>query len=322
MDKLVSMIMPVYNTGERLIPCLDSALAQTYKNIEIIIIDDGSEDEKTREILRKYAEENEQIRLFTVSNAGGSSARNKGLEKATGEYICWADSDDILAPDFVETLYQGMETGELSICGFKEVKGDVIINETTGSKQVVSAKDAMTMLLREDSFKGYVWNKMFRRDIIEKMKLRFDVNIDVWEDVLFDFTYMTMIQQVTYHPKPVYTYIYWEDSLSHAKNHVLGVKRSYSALEAELRMEEMLTGDGDQELRRQMSIRYVQSALAVIRNVGYQRAGTKDEYYRKSLMLLKKHKKTAMPYLSKKDKFLANICCVCPGLLLLLYRFR
>ena len=322
MGKLVTMVIPVYNTGERLRPCLEACLNQNYHNLQIVIVDDGSKDELTQKICREYAAKDKRIKLVRKENGGEGSARNRGIEEADGEYLFWVDSDDIVTKDFVNTLVDGMEKGyELSICGFKEVKGEETINETKGEARELTRAQAMEILMQEDGYKGYVWNKMFRMDIIKKYKIRCALDIPIWPDVLFGFTYMCHIEKIFYNPKQVYTYFFWEDSISHAKNHVLGVEKSFAAIRAEQQMEEMLTWDYE-NVKRQMSIRYVQNALAVIRNVGYQKAGTQDEYYKKSLLILKKHKKTAMPYLSKKEKILTNICCICPGVLLLLYRLR
>lgn len=322
MEKLVSVIIPIYNTGERLYPCLDSILAQTFKNLQIILINDGSTDNITKGICESYAQKDSRILFIDKENGGEGSARNRGLEESKGDYICFMDSDDYVVPEFIEKLYEQQEQGaELSICGFAELKGDVVINKTQGNIQVMNQAEAMESLLTETSFKGYVWNKMFRREIIEKYNLRFDVSIAVWEDVLFDFIYMSHINKIVFNPKPLYHYIYWEDSLSHNNNHILGLDKAFSAISAEREMEKYLPS-GYEGVKRQMTVRLVQNALGVIRNIGYLKAGKSTPYYQECLKIIKGNKKVANPYLSKKDKILISVCGICPGLLLKLYGLK
>lgn len=322
MEKLVSVIIPIYNTGERLYPCLDSILAQTYKKLQIILINDGSTDNITKGICESYEKKDNRILFIDKENGGEGSARNRGLEEAEGDYICFMDSDDYVVPEFIEKLYEQQEQGaELSICGFAELKGDVIINETHGDLQIMNQAEAMESLLTETSFKGYVWNKMFRREIVEQYHLRFDVSIAVWEDVLFDFIYMSHISKIVFNPQPLYHYIYWEDSLSHNNNHILGLDKAFSAIHAQRQMERYLPS-GYADVKRQMTVRLVQNALGVIRNIGYLKAGKKTPYYQECLKIIKENKKAAKPYLSKKDKILTMVCGICPGLLLKLYGLK
>lgn len=322
MEHLVSVIVPVYNTGERLYPCLDSLLVQTYKNLQILVINDGSTDKITKGICEKYAKKDKRIFFIDKENGGEGSARNRGLEEAEGEYICFVDSDDYVVPEFIESLYKMQKEGaELAICGFLELKNKQIINETKGQIQKMNQAEAMESLLTETSFKGYVWNKMFRTDIIRKYHIMFDVSIDVWEDVLFDFTYLSYIDKITYQPKPLYHYIYWEDSLSHNQNHVLGVEKSFSGVQAQKKMERFIKPEY-KGVKRQMGVRYIQNCLGVIRNIGYLKEGKDTPYYKECLAIIRKQKKECASYLPKKDKILTHICGICPDLLLWLYALK
>lgn len=328
MEKKVSVIVPIYNTGERLYPCLDSLLRQTHKNLEIILINDGSNDKITRSICEEYAERDKRIHLIHQENAGEGAARNKGLENASGTYICFMDSDDIAEDTFIESLYQQQQMGaELSICGFVEERHGIsggsvdIINVTKGEIKQMDSHQAKYLLLLETSFKGYVWNKMFRKDIIDTCQLRFDESIAVWEDVLFDFIYMCHISKVSYNPKPEYHYIYWEDSLSHKNNHVLSLDKAFSAIEAGRRIEECLENE-EEALRQQLKVRMIQNALGVIRNIGYLKAAKDTPYYQECLDIIKSLKKETKPFLSKKQRILTKLCGICPGILLKLYGLR
>lgn len=322
MNELISVMIPVYNAQDNIGKCLNSLLRQTYRNIQIVIVNDGSKD-SSKEICEEYAKKDSRIKLINQPNGGEGAARNTGLREADGEYLCFVDADDYVKEDFVEKLYniQKNNNSGLSICGFTELKGDTVINETHGEEQKMNQAQAMEMLLREDSFKGYVWNKMFRMDIIRENKLSFDVTLAVWTDVLFVFDYMQHIDSVIFNPEPEYYYIYVETSASHEKNHVLGVAKSYSAIRAKEQMidriPEAYTG-----VRRQICIRFVQSALAVLRNIGCMGESTQTKYYDNCLAVIKQYSGEIYTYLSKKEKHLVNLCRVCPQLLILLYHIK
>lgn len=104
-QSLISVIVPVYNVEKYLRPCVESILEQTYKNIEVILVNDGSTD-KSKAICLELAEKDKRISYYEKANSGLSDTRNVGLEKAKGEYIAFVDSDDLLAPNAVRTLYE------------------------------------------------------------------------------------------------------------------------------------------------------------------------------------------------------------------------
>ena len=106
---LISVIVPVYKVEKYLPACLDSLLAQTYQNFELLLVDDGSPD-KCWKILQQYAAQDARVCIFRKENGGVSSARNFGLEQARGEYICFVDSDDLVLPQYLEWLYDALCT--------------------------------------------------------------------------------------------------------------------------------------------------------------------------------------------------------------------
>src|SRR5690625_237459 len=115
--ELLSLIIPVYNVKEYLKECINSVLNQTYKNIEIIVINDGSTD-KSLEILERYSLENKNITVISQKNLGQSVARNRGVQQATGKYIYFLDADDYILPEALEHLVEKMEENELDLCRF------------------------------------------------------------------------------------------------------------------------------------------------------------------------------------------------------------
>jgi len=319
MDKLISVIVPVYNAENKISKCLESILVQTYSNIQIVLVNDGSKD-SSLQICKKYAKQDARIKLVDQVNGGEGAARNRGIAEAQGELICFVDADDYVNPDFVKNLYDLLKKNdsEMSICGFTELKGDLVLNETTGSTQIMSQKEAMENLLKDNSFKGYVWNKMFKIDIIRGNNIQFDTTLGVWEDVLFVFVYMKYVNKVVFSPIPMYFYIYMENSASHQHNYVLG----YGAIRAKNQIRDLIPQDYD-NVKRQLAIRYVQSAFAVIRNIGYKDGDKNSEYYKDSLKIIKKYgDKYILKYLSRKDRFCIYICKYCPSVLMWMYKIK
>ena len=108
MEKLISVVLPVYNVERYIIKCMNSVLSQTYKNIEIILVDDGSQD-RCPEICERYAKKDKRVKVIHKENGGLSDARNAGIKVANGEYITFIDSDDYVDNDYVEFLYNTIE---------------------------------------------------------------------------------------------------------------------------------------------------------------------------------------------------------------------
>ena len=121
---LISVIVPVYKVEKYLPACLDSLLAQTYQNFELLLVDDGSPD-KCWEILQQYAAQDARVCIFRKENGGVSSARNFGLEQARGEYICFVDSDDLVLPQYLEWLYDALCScgTRIAMCRYRGVPG-------------------------------------------------------------------------------------------------------------------------------------------------------------------------------------------------------
>ena len=125
-EKLVSVIIPAYNIEDYIGRCLDSIISQTYKNLEIIVVDDGSRD-YTGEILDNYAKKDRRIKVIHKENGGVSSARNKGIEAAEGDYIGFIDGDDLIEPGMYKTLVDLLEeeNADIAHCGYQMVFPDL-----------------------------------------------------------------------------------------------------------------------------------------------------------------------------------------------------
>lgn len=183
--KKVSMIIPVYNGAAYVNRCMESLLAQTYPNMEILLIDDGSTDESGR-ICDDFADKYSQVKVYHVENAGVSAARNKGIEECGGEYVGFVDVDDYLLKDMVEHL-AGMleETGsDVAGCGFFEFRGKAEEGADAFQEEeieILSGREFMEKgILRSDT---RCWSKLYRKSAIGK--LRFAEGLTIGEDMLF-----------------------------------------------------------------------------------------------------------------------------------------
>ncbi len=207
MDKLLSIIVPVYKVEKYLKRCLDSILAQTYKNIEVILIDDGSPD-NSGAICDEYALKDNRIRVFHIDNNGVSSARNFGLKKAKGEYIGFVDSDDYIAPEMYEVLVKNLEenNADISICGFSQEdvngkfyrywKEDITIN--------LSTDEQIECLLENRYYRCSIWDRIFKKEVLNNVS--FPKDIKIYEDMLFDYEAIKNSEKAVYTSTPYYFY--------------------------------------------------------------------------------------------------------------------
>ncbi len=322
MNDLITVMIPAYNAQKYIGRCIESLIEQTYKDIEILIVNDGSKD-STKSICEEFSQKDARVRLVNQENGGEGAARNTGLRDARGKYLTFVDADDYVKEDFIERLHTNLVNNEagLAICGFTELREDTVLNETSGDITIMNQEEGMEMLLREDSFKGYVWNKIFDLDIIRQNKLSFDVSLAVWTDVLFVFQYMRHIDKIVFDPTPEYYYIYLETSVSHGGgNNVIAVEKSYSAIRAKEQMVDYIP-DTYVNVKRQIAVRFVQSSLAVIRNIGYSKnQGQYNNFKEKSIEYIKKYYNTAKKYLSRKEKILSRLAICFPFLLIRMYK--
>lgn len=177
MDELISVIVPVYNVEKYVEQCLQSIIAQTYKNIEIVVIDDGSTD-SSGEICDRLAKEDSRIAVYHKSNGGVSAARNDGVEKSSGDYIAFVDSDDIIAPTYLEYLYRLLtdNDADISCCGLKQIGDHDLssLGQCENAVTVCSGKEACKTMLSgvigKDLQLSSAGVKLYKRRIVEQYK--------------------------------------------------------------------------------------------------------------------------------------------------------
>lgn len=184
--KTVSVIIPIYNLEDKLNRCLESVVQQSYKELQIILIDDGSSD-ASGQICRKYAERDKRILYIKKSNGGVSSARNCGLEHAMGEYIMFVDGDDSISAKYVETYVQQAidRQADVVIGGLTMFDADSICKKVP--RVGIYDRKAFLSVVCDDGTEiyGYACNKLFRRSLLENSKIRFNETMHSQEDLAF-----------------------------------------------------------------------------------------------------------------------------------------
>lgn len=213
----VSVIVPVYNVEKLLQRCIDSILAQTFTDFELLLIDDGSKD-KSGEICDEYAAKDSRIRVFHKQNGGVSTARNIGIDKAQGEWIYFVDSDDIVLPSALGTFCSLIYSdSELVMAGFYTSDENNTVREQR--KMVRQCELSVIQALKEMyaptdfCYQGYLWCKLFKRKVILQNNLRFEETISFNEDRLFIVEYLChCLAPISYTTNAVYNYILRTDS--------------------------------------------------------------------------------------------------------------
>ena len=212
MENKISIIVPIYNAEKTINRCVDSLIGQTYKNIEIILVNDGSKDNSLLKC-RQYESVDSRIKVIDKVNGGVSSARNAGLDIAKGDFIMFCDSDDWVEPDWCEQLLTNYKDGCLVMCGYY-----YRTNSDETKKIVCEAKEYHKTDFFKFSHNGVFapWSKIYSTDIIKKYHIRFQQGISLGEDKLFVWRYYTHIDNgILFVDEPLYNYFCAnEESLS------------------------------------------------------------------------------------------------------------
>lgn len=208
---MISVIVPIYKVEPYLQQCVDSILNQTYRDLEVLLIDDGLPD-KCGEICDEYERKDKRVRVFHTENRGLSAARNLGLKEARGEYIGFVDSDDWIELDMYEMLLRRMQKvgADISICGFwRETNKHIIM--TTKLKETVYKGDESLLALVEGKIQNCVWNNLYRRVTLEKIS--FPKGKD-YEDIACIHKVIHETSQIAIFATPKYHYRIRDNSIT------------------------------------------------------------------------------------------------------------
>lgn len=216
-NNLVSIIIPVYNAETSLDKCITSILHQTYKEIEVLLINDGSTDNSAI-MCEQYATKDRRIHVIHQHNAGPSAARNTGIQAAMGTYIQFIDADDYIEPDMTKRLVKAMnQYVQLAICGNR------LIKNTNGKVQTINNIPAVSGVypliefmksfgtLYHNNLMHSPCNKLYRTDLIKKFNLYFMEDVRMGEDLLFNLEYLNVCTHISIMKDPLYNYVIYNN---------------------------------------------------------------------------------------------------------------
>lgn len=322
MDKKVSIIIPVYNVSEYIDECIKSAHNQSYANIEIILVDDGSPDDSGRKC-DEWAEKDSRIMVIHKENGGLSSARNAALDIATGDYICFLDGDDYIENNLVEKMVHYMDKGYdmVGFCYYALYSDGVIKAvpyKKSGHFDIYDDKQKFDFLLRDLVTGKIGWEactRFFKRDIIDKYHLRFVDNRRIFaEDLYFTLCYCAHINRVLSTEGTMYYYRQRQDSIMGQESVRLNVGRMNELGKAVLAYYEK------QEGCKYIIDHFAAIYFVIINNVisGYQKTKKLPlkelrkhiiedindiDFFRKQLSGIRMHKKTLYSAYSSRSRF-------------------
>lgn len=209
---LISIIIPVYKVEKYLEKCIQSVINQTYENLQIILVDDGSPD-NCGKICDEYAKKDHRIEVIHKSNGGLSDARNKGLEIAKGEYIGFVDSDDYIEADMYEVLYNLLKqyNADVSICNFYTVsQGKIAIKNADNGINEYNRIEILKEILSDRNIQSYAWNKLYKKELFDEIKYPIGKK---YEDIGTTFYLLEKCNKVVVTGKSEYYYINRQDSI-------------------------------------------------------------------------------------------------------------
>ena len=228
---LVSIIVPIYNVENYIESCVKSILSQTYKNIEILLIDDGSTD-LSGKIIDEISATDKRIKVHHLQNSGVANARNYGIKCANGVYLAFADSDDLMSPYFVEDAVEAIKNADYVSAAFQTISektGLNIIDYMVDWGDIVTSNDYLREMIKYQAgaYWGANWGKLYITDIVKKNNIQFEQGVNFAEDFRFNLEYLMNVKTIAVLHHPEYYYridtagslskksreplIYWEE---------------------------------------------------------------------------------------------------------------
>lgn len=236
MDEMISVVVPVYNVEPFLECCIDSIVNQTYKNLEIILVDDGSPDQSPN-ICDAWAKKDKRIHVIHQTNGGAGKARNRALDIAQGEFVTFVDSDDYISPIMFEFLYQQFkEDVDIVECSYLTTKNDSMQFDDYNAPyytKCVTAEEAVRENIVDQIFRQLIWNKMYRKSVIGDVRFPIGKRID---DEFWTYQVLGKARKLVYTDKVLYAYRQQGESVMHS----LGANKRLEAIEAKIQRHEYI----------------------------------------------------------------------------------
>lgn len=225
-ERMISIIVPIYNVEAYLNECLEAIRIQTYQDFEVLLIEDGSTDE-SRKICEKFCHVDCRFQLFCGEHRGVSAARNTGIEKANGKYLVFIDSDDKIEKDMLEYLYKGICNyhTQIAICGIKIIEGNKQRNIAEKKTCILTSEEALAEVCKDGRIKNYLWAQIYERQLFDG--IRFPEG-RIFEDIAVYYRIIERVEKVVLLDEVKYYYIRRKGSLSFGKNREANIQRCYA----------------------------------------------------------------------------------------------
>lgn len=204
----LSFVIPIYNAGNYIKRCLNSISQQKIDDYEIVVVNDGSTD-NTHQILEDLGEVYPQLKVINKRNGGVSSARNVGIDNATGDWIMFVDADDYLLPDSLTDITKSLPGNDcdLFLVSMRRISRDNTVSDNHLNDGVFTSDAILDFILTTDTLSlGAPWNKLYRTEIIKKYRIRFDESTILFEDICFNYKYLRHCNKITRLSDLVYCY--------------------------------------------------------------------------------------------------------------------
>lgn len=314
---LISVIVPVYNLEKELPRCLESILAQTYKNIEIIVVDDGSSN-GSNEIIKRYAAADERVKPIFQANGGVTSARLHGVREAIGDWIGFVDGDDEIERDMYERLLVNAEkyNADISHCGYQMVFADGRVNyfHNTGLLAKQDKTTALKELLSGSMVEPGLWNKLFRKNLLHSLfhSEALPQEIKINEDLLMNYRLFTASEWSVFEDRCPYHYIVRSGSASRAS---LNEHKIYDPI----RVKDIIRRDAPDAIRDDAQRAYVNTCINICHTL--MASGVQYRNDLKKVRGMLKHERRSFRLLGKKRAVMAKLISYVPLLYKPIYSF-
>ena len=308
--ELITIIVPVYNVEKYLEKCIKSIICQTYKNFELILVNDGSSD-MSGKICNKYAELDKRIKVFHTTNKGVSHARNIGLDNANGQYIGFVDSDDFIEPNMYEVLLKKIkeEDSKIVVCGYNVVLKKSIINRTKNIDKKLNCEEAIEEIFYGNTIQGFLCNKLFDRTLF--LYKRLDENMDICEDLYIVCNLIYEVNDISYTSECLYNYVMREDSATNDIKSMVSNENKLKELEVLNKLKEDLNNEFNDIIDDYKGI------LLIYIYVYFYKEINKNKFLKNNLkkeIKLNKNNYMKSKYFSKKEKLIYLIMRYIPNL--------
>lgn len=303
MNEMISIIVPIYNVEKYLTECVESLLKQTYSDIEIILINDGSTDSSGK-ICEKYAKIDDRVKVIHKENGGVSSARNEGIRLSRSKYITFVDPDDYVSCDFIEKLYRLLKdsNADISICNYITV-GNNIRFKGKLEKKIINQRDAMTLLVKDEEMPSYLWNKMFRVELFDGLRFMEGYR---YEDVRMMHLIFLRANRVAVTDEPFYYYRVREGSIT-SSTLLNNSEELINALEDRCKDLANTVYWEEAYITEMIQIRRILSEIVIT-------SSRKEEFYYRNLKKLKRMYKSCKKKMSVSQKIKFRIFLMIPTL--------